>query len=164
QQFRSKNFTDKVLAALRTQDLPGGRIELEVTEGLLIADVEDTVSKMQVLRAHGVRFSIDDFGTGYSSLSYLKSLPLDTLKIDQSFVRDVLSDPGDASIVRAIVSMAHTLELEVIAEGVETQAVHEFLVEAGCRKFQGFLYSRPMPFDDFAKLLRSDDALSPTGT
>lgn len=164
QQFRSKNFTDKVLAALRTQDLPVGLIELEVTEGLLIADVEDTVSKMQVLRAHGVRFSIDDFGTGYSSLSYLKSLPLDTLKIDQSFVRDVLSDPGDASIVRAIVSMAHTLELEVIAEGVETQAVHEFLVAAGCRKFQGFLYSRPMPFDDFAKLLRSDDALSPTGT
>lgn len=152
-QFRSKNFTDKVLSAIEAQGLPSGLIELEVTEGLLIEDVEDTVTKIDILRSSGIRFSIDDFGTGYSSFSYLKSLPLDTLKIDQSFVRDVLSDPSDASIVRAIISMAETLELQVIAEGVETQEVHDFLVQAGCRRFQGFLHSKPMPLIELFTLL-----------
>lgn len=152
-QFRSKVFTERVLNAIEEQSLPAGLMELEVTEGLLIEDADDTIAKMDVLRGQGVRFSIDDFGTGYSSLSYLKSLPLDTLKIDQSFVQDVLSDPSDASIVRAMISMADTLELEVIAEGVETQAVHQFLLEAGCRRFQGFLYSRPMPLNEFVQLL-----------
>lgn len=160
-QFRSKSFTDKVLEAIAAKGLPKGFIELEVTESLLIEDVDDTISKIDALRSEGVRFSIDDFGTGYSSLSYLKSLPLDTLKIDQSFVRDVLSDPGDASIVRAIISMAYTLDLEVIAEGVETQDVHDFLVAAGCRRFQGYLYSRPMPLDDFLALV--DEELEPLG-
>lgn len=154
QQFRDKAFTGKVLSGIEKWRLPAGLIELELTEGLLIEDVEDTVRKMQELRAHGVRFSIDDFGTGYSSLSYLKSLPLDTLKIDQSFVRDVLSDPGDASIVNAIIYMAKTLDLEVIAEGVEAQAIHEFLTAAGCRKFQGFLYARPMPLEEFEAMFR----------
>ncbi|MEM6604593.1 MAG: EAL domain-containing protein [Pseudomonadota bacterium] len=155
-QFRSKAFTATVLNAIKNKDIPAGLIELEVTEGLLIEDVDDTILKIEALRQKGVRFSIDDFGTGYSSLSYLKSLPLDALKIDQSFVRDVLTDPGDANIVRAIISMAQTLDLEVIAEGVETQEVHQFLVGAGCRRFQGYLYSRPMPIDDFMRLIAND--------
>ncbi|MEM6485338.1 MAG: EAL domain-containing protein [Pseudomonadota bacterium] len=162
QQFGQKTFTDSVLSAISREQLPPGTIELEVTEGLLIENIEDTVRKMEILRAHGVRFSIDDFGTGYSSLMYLKSLPLDSLKIDQSFVRDVLSDPGDASIVRAIVSMANTLDLEVIAEGVETREIHDFLVQAGCRKFQGFLYSRPMPIEGFEEAMSQSTHLYPS--
>lgn len=155
-QFRQKEFSDKVLKAIIDRDLPRGLIELELTEGLLIEDVDDTVSKMLRLRERGVRFSIDDFGTGYSSLRYLKSLPLDTLKVDQSFVRDVLTDPGDASIVRAIISMARTLELEVIAEGVETAEVRDFLITADCRRFQGYFYSRPVPLADFKVLLAEE--------
>lgn len=155
-QFRSKSFTDTVLESIERHRLPPGLIELEVTESLLIEDVDDTIAKMDVLRAQGVRFSIDDFGTGYSSLTYLKALPLDILKVDQSFVRDVLSDPGDASIVRAIISMAETLDLEVIAEGVETSEIHEFLLDAGCRRFQGYFYSRPMPLADFLGLMGSE--------
>jgi diguanylate cyclase (GGDEF)-like protein len=151
-QFRQRHFPEAVLAAIDRHQLPKGFIELELTESLLIDDIKDTVDKMHLLRERGVRFSIDDFGTGYSSLSYLKSLPLDKLKVDQSFVRDVLTDPGDASIVRAIISVAHTLQLEVIAEGVETQPVHDFLVAEGCRRFQGYLYSPPIPLDDFLKL------------
>ncbi len=145
-----------MLQAIDNHQLTRGLIELELTEGLLIEDVDDTISKRLSLRTSGVRFSIDDFGTGYSSLRYLKSLPLDKLKIDQSFVRDVLTDSGDASIVRAIVSMARTLELEVIAEGVETQAVRDFLISANCLRFQGYLYSRPIPFEDFLKLLEEE--------
>jgi diguanylate cyclase (GGDEF)-like protein len=157
-QFRQKGFSDKVLEAISLHQLPRGLLEMELTEGLLIDDIDDTVSKMQILRKSGLRFSIDDFGTGYSSLRYLKSLPLDTLKVDQSFVRDILTDPGDASIVRAIISMARTLELEVVAEGVETEATHEFLVGSGCQIFQGYLYSRPIPFEDFRELLLAERA------
>lgn len=153
-QFRQKDFTSKVLHWINHYQLPAGLIELELTEGLLIDDVDDTAEKMRRLRANGLRFSIDDFGTGYSSLQYLKSLPLDTLKIDQSFVRDVLSDSGDASIVKAIISIAQELDLGVIAEGVETSATHDFLFAAGCRRFQGYLYSRPRPFDEFLIHLR----------
>ena len=142
----------EVKAAIERHKLPRGFIELELTENLLIDDVDATVEKMRSLRESGVRFSIDDFGTGYSSLSYLKSLPLDSLKIDQSFVRDVLTDPSDASIVRGIVSMARTLNLDVVAEGVETAATHDFLLEVGCRRFQGFLYSPPVALDDFLAL------------
>ena len=154
-QFRQKRFPDTVLAALRRHGLPRGLIELELTEGLLIDDVEDTVGKMQRLRERGVRFSIDDFGTGYSSLRYLKSLPLDKLKIDQSFIADALANPGNASIVRAIISVAKTLQLEVIAEGVETNEIRDFLSESGCYRFQGFLYSKPVPSDDFIAALET---------
>lgn len=148
-----------MLKAIDDHHLPAGFIELELTEGLLIDDVDDTVSKMLRLRERGVRFSIDDFGTGYSSLRYLKSLPLDTLKVDQSFVRDVLTDAGNASIVRAIISMARTLDLEVIAEGVETEEVRDFLVSADCRRFQGYLYSPPIPLADFRELLARELSL-----
>jgi diguanylate cyclase (GGDEF)-like protein len=152
-QFRKSDFVDKVLKAVDNYALPRGLMELELTEGLLIDNVEDAIAKMLCLREAGLRFSIDDFGTGYSSLRYLKSLPLDTLKVDQSFVSDVLANPGDASIVRAIISMAHTLELNVIAEGVETEDVHEFLVTEGCERFQGYLFSRPVPLAEFRELL-----------
>jgi diguanylate cyclase (GGDEF)-like protein len=152
-QFRQKDFSCKLLLAMQNAKLPAGLIELELTERLLIDDVDEAAAKMQQLRDHGVRFSIDDFGTGYSSLRYLKSLPLDVLKIDQSFTGDLLNDLSDASIVRAIISMAQSLEIEVIAEGVETQATHDFLVAAGCPRFQGFLYSRPVPLAEFRKLL-----------
>jgi diguanylate cyclase (GGDEF)-like protein len=152
-QFRKKGFAEKLLATIAAHELPAGLMELELTESLLIDDVEDAAARMHLLRASGLRFSIDDFGTGYSSLRYLKSLPLDTLKVDQSFVRDVLEDAGDASIVRAIVSMAKTLDLEVIAEGVETQQIHDFLVDAGCPRFQGYLYSKPVQLDELRRLL-----------
>lgn len=159
-QFRQSSFSEKVMQVVRQHALPPGLMEMELTEGLLIEDVENTAAKMQALRESGLRFSIDDFGTGYSSLRYLKSLPLDTLKIDQSFVRDVLTDAGDASIVRAIVSVASSLELDVIAEGVETEAIHEFLVAQGCRKFQGYYYARPMPVDEFRQLLAQPPKVS----
>jgi EAL domain-containing protein (putative c-di-GMP-specific phosphodiesterase class I) len=122
-------------------------LKLELTESLLVHDVEGAVRNMQELRALGVRFSLDDFGTGYSSLSYLKRLPLSHLKIDQTFVRDVLLDPNDAAIARIIVNLAQSLDLGVVAEGVETEGQLVFLVRLGCKFFQGYLFGRPVPVD-----------------
>ena len=109
--------------------------------------MEDGIAKMQVLRTQGVGFSLDDFGTGYSSLSYLKRLPLDQLKIDQGFVRDVLTDPNDAAIACTVITLAHSLGLEVVAEGVESQGQRKFLLRNGCQRFQGYLFGRPGPAD-----------------
>jgi len=120
-------------------------LKLELTESMLASNVDEIIVKMNALRAHGVSFSLDDFGTGYSSLSYLKRLPLSQLKIDQSFVRDILTDPSDAVIAHTIVALAHSLGLRVIAEGVETQAQRDALAEMGCNAFQGYLFGRPMP-------------------
>ena len=125
------------------------KLKLELTESLLLDDVEDIVTKMVALKAKNVGFSLDDFGTGYSSLSYLKRLPLDQLKIDHSFVRDVLVDPNDAAIARTIVALAHTLGLAVIAEGVETEDQLAFLSGIGCHAYQGYLFSRPLPIEAF---------------
>jgi EAL domain-containing protein (putative c-di-GMP-specific phosphodiesterase class I) len=129
---------------------------LELTEGVVISDVEDTCSKMAALKRIGVCLSIDDFGTGYSSLSYLKRLPLDELKIDQSFVRDIISDANDAAIVETIVAMAGHLGLEVIAEGVESAEVLACLRQKGCRAFQGYYFGRPGPVEDTENLLLRD--------
>ena len=125
-----------------------------MTESLLLDDVEDVIAKMNMLKELGTGFSLDDFGTGYSSLSYLKRLPLDQLKIDRSFVRDVLTDANDASIARTVVVLAQNLGLSVIAEGVETEGQRAFLIANGCRAFQGYLFSRPLPLADFEAYVR----------
>jgi EAL domain-containing protein (putative c-di-GMP-specific phosphodiesterase class I) len=148
-QFRQANFVAQVLTVLKTTGANPSRLKLELTESLLVANVEDVVEKMSTLRSQGIRFSLDDFGTGYSSLSYLKRLPLDQLKIDQSFVRDVLTDPNDAAIAKTIVALAQSLGLGVIAEGVETQAQKDFLARNDCHAYQGYFFSRPVPLTEF---------------
>jgi EAL domain-containing protein (putative c-di-GMP-specific phosphodiesterase class I) len=149
QQLREDNFVAKVLDALARTGADPSRLKLELTESVLVDNVEDIIRKMTLLRAKGVVFSLDDFGVGYSSLSYLKRLPLGQLKIDRSFVRDVLDDPNDAVIARAIVTLSHSLGLDVIAEGVETQAQRRFLADAGCHAYQGYLFCRPLPIEQF---------------
>ncbi len=144
-QFRQPDFVDQVGAALRSCGADPHRLELELTESLLVEDIEGVAERIGALKSLGVRFALDDFGTGYSSLGVLKRLPLDKLKIDQSFVRDLLTDPQDASIVRAIVTLGATLELEVVAEGVETEAQRAALEALGCHGFQGYLFGRPAP-------------------
>lgn len=144
-QFRHPDFCQQTQDTLSASGADPRRLKLELTESLLLTDIEDAVAKMGVLRSQGVGFALDDFGTGYSSLSYLKRLPLDQLKIDQSFVRDVLHDPNDAAIARTILNLAQSLDLGVVAEGVETEGQRAFLIQSGCRAFQGYLFSRPVP-------------------
>lgn len=151
-QFRQPDFVDEVLSVLKTTGANPARLKLELTESLLAHDVEEIVEKMFALKAQGIGFSLDDFGTGYSSLSYLKRLPLDQLKIDQSFVRDILIDPNDAAIARTIVALADSLGLGVIAEGVETAAQRDFLEAAGCHAYQGYFFGRPLGVNDFQQL------------
>jgi EAL domain-containing protein (putative c-di-GMP-specific phosphodiesterase class I) len=117
-----------------------------------LKDIEEVIERMQKIRALGVAFSLDDFGTGYSSLSYLKKLPLDQLKIDQSFVRDVTSDSNDAAIVKAIIAMCQSLGIQVIAEGVETQAQLDFLKDSGCTRYQGYLFGKPLSIEEFNRI------------
>jgi diguanylate cyclase (GGDEF)-like protein/PAS domain S-box-containing protein len=148
-QFRQSGFVDQVLAILKKTNANPRRLKLELTESLLVSNVDEVIEKMFALKAKGVGFSLDDFGTGYSSLSYLKLLPLDQLKIDQSFVRDVLIDPNDASIAKTIIVLAQNLGLGVIAEGVETAAQRDFLANLGCIAYQGYFFSRPLPIEDF---------------
>ncbi len=158
-QFRQPDFVDQVLEVLKHTSANPQRLKLELTESLLVANVTEVIEKMHLLKAKGVGFSLDDFGTGYSSLTYLKRLPLDQLKIDQSFVRDVLTDPNDASIARTIIALAQNLGLGVIAEGVETDAQREFLAHSGCHAFQGYLFSRPIPLEEFEQFAqRAHDA------
>ena len=152
-QFRQNDFVQRVRRSLDDYRLPYRMLKLEITEGIVIQNLEDTISKMRELKALGVGFAMDDFGTGYSSLTYLKRLPVDTLKIDQSFVRDAPVDPNDAEIVRAIVAMARSLDLTVIAEGVELSEQLEFLERQGCFLYQGYLHSRPLPLGDFRAIL-----------
>ena len=144
-QFHHADFVATVTDILGARNIPGAWIKFELTESMLLEDTETVVERMQQLRALGIGFALDDFGTGYSSLSYLKRLPLTALKIDRSFVRDVLTDPNDAAIARTIIALAHTMELRVIAEGVELQAQFDMLAAAGCDRFQGYLIGRPEP-------------------
>ena len=155
-QFRQGEFVERIVDTLSAAGLPPQMIKLEITEGIVIQNLDDTIAKMRRLQRHGVSFAMDDFGTGYSSLTYLKRLPVDLLKIDQSFVRDALDDTNDAAIIRAIVAMAKSLELDVIAEGVELQAQLDLLQLQDCHLYQGYLFSRPLPFADFSALLRND--------
>ncbi|MFN3439694.1 MAG: EAL domain-containing protein [Acidovorax sp.] len=152
QEFRQPDFVQQVLSVVRDAGADPRQLKLELTESLLLHDVEDSILKMQALRTLGMGFSLDDFGTGYSSLSYLKRLPLDQLKIDQSFVRDVLTDPNDATIACTIITLARSLGLDVVAEGVETEGQRAFLLRNGCRQFQGYLFGRPGPAERLGKL------------
>jgi diguanylate cyclase (GGDEF)-like protein/PAS domain S-box-containing protein len=147
-QFRHPGFTPQLLELLRVSGANPYRLKLELTESMLLSDFEDVIVKMSELRSIGVNFALDDFGTGYSSLSYLKRLPLDQLKIDQSFVRDVLTDPNDAAIARTILSLARSLDLSVVAEGVESAGQRDFLLRCGCKAFQGYFFGRPVVVED----------------
>lgn len=151
-QFRHPDFTEQVMAVLDQTGADPSKLKLEITESLLLDNVEDIIAKMSRLKAHGVSFSLDDFGTGYSSLFYLKRLPLDQVKIDQSFVRDVLTDPNDAAIVRTIIALAQSLGIAVIAEGVETKAQRDFLAGVGCFAYQGYFFGRPGPVAEIERL------------
>jgi len=153
-QFRQPDFVAQAQRVLLDSGAKPSHLKMEFTESTVLENVEDTISKMRELKLLGVGFSVDDFGTGYSSLQYLKRLPLDQIKIDQSFVRDVVSDPNDAAIVQTIIAMTEALGLEVIAEGVETEAQRKFLDLHGCHNFQGYLFSKPVPLSQFEELLR----------
>lgn len=157
-QFRQSDFVGQVQAVLERTGANPQRLKLELTESMLVEDMDDIVHKMESLRALGVGCSLDDFGTGYSSLTYLKKLPLDQLKIDQSFVRDVLSDPNDAAIAHTIITLGKSLGFAVVAEGVETQGQREFLVANDCHIFQGYLFSKPVPLPDFVAFVRRAQA------
>ncbi|WP_323745991.1 putative bifunctional diguanylate cyclase/phosphodiesterase [Diaphorobacter caeni] len=154
-QFHQAGFVPQVLAALASTGADARLLRLELTESLLLEDIDDTVKKMAHLKSYGVGFSLDDFGTGYSSLSYLKRLPLDELKIDQGFVRDVLTDPNDAAIAKTIVALGTSLGLQVTAEGVETEAQRQFLERNHCYGWQGYLLSPPLPIREFEALVQS---------
>jgi diguanylate cyclase (GGDEF)-like protein len=154
-QFHHKEFVSNVLATVSRTGANPRQLKLELTESLLVEDVEGIISKMTALRAHGVGFSLDDFGTGYSSLSYLKRLPLDQLKIDQGFVKNILSDPNDSAIAKMVIALADSLGLMVIAEGVEIEAQRDFLARHGCHAYQGYLFSRPLPLEQFEVLAKT---------
>jgi EAL domain-containing protein (putative c-di-GMP-specific phosphodiesterase class I) len=142
-----------VLAVLDQTGANPDKLKLELTESMLAHNVEDIIAKMNALKVHGVKFSLDDFGTGFSSLSYLKYIPFNQLKIDQSFVRDALTDPNDAAIIRIIIDLGQSLGMDVIAEGVETEQQQNFLAAHGCKHYQGYLFSKPLPLEAFEQLL-----------
>jgi len=164
-QFRQNDFVAQVKRILLESGAQASHLKLELTESTVLENVEDTISKMRELKRLGVSFSMDDFGTGYSSLQYLKRLPLDQIKIDQSFVRDITFDPNDDAIVQTIIAMTEALGLSVIAEGVETETQHAFLERHDCHAFQGYLFGKPLPLAQFEDLLRnvSEDSHPPDG-
>jgi diguanylate cyclase (GGDEF)-like protein len=152
-QLRSPTIVDQVSQCLKVHDLPAHALELEVTESVAMSNPELAIEQLRALRKLGVHIAIDDFGTGYSSLAYLKLLPIQTLKLDKSFVRDIETDANDATISKATLALAHSLGLKVVAEGVETVAQRDFLVTHGCDILQGYLFGRPTPADDCRKLI-----------
>ena len=154
-QFHQDDFVQQVLDTIRRTSVNPRRLKLELTEGMLVSNVEDVIAKILAIKEYGVDFSLDDFGTGFSSLAYLKRLPLDQLKIDQSFVRDILVDPNDAAISKMVIVLAETLGLSVIAEGVETQAQRDLLASQGCLAYQGFLFSRPLALQEFETFVKN---------
>ena len=153
-QFMRGNFVDSVEAAIHAHGISPERLKLELTESVILNDIDDIVAKMHRLKDFGVRLSLDDFGTGYSSLSYLKRLPINQIKIDQSFVRDIVSDSNDAVMVKNIIDIANNFNLNVIAEGVETPQQLAFLRQHGCTAYQGYWFGKPMPIDQFETLIQ----------
>jgi diguanylate cyclase (GGDEF)-like protein/PAS domain S-box-containing protein len=161
-EFQHADFERQMLSLIGKTGVNPNLLKLELTETMLVHDVEATIAKMTSLKAYGLRFCLDDFGAGFSSLSCVKRLPLDQLKIDQSFVRDVLTDPGDAAVANTIIALGKSLGIGVIAEGVETEEQREFLARNGCHAFQGYLFSRPLPleaFEDFAAVCHRGSAV-----
>lgn len=156
-QLKSNDFVPGVAAAIKAHRIHPSRLKLELTESMVLNDLADIVAKMHALKALGVGLSMDDFGTGYSSLSYLKQLPLDQLKIDRSFINDIATDPNDAVMVQTIIAMALNFRLNVIAEGVETEAQLAFLKQHGCVAYQGYLFSKPVPVEEFEALLEKQN-------
>ena len=154
-QFRQKEFVDQIKATITHHNINPALLKLELVESLLLENVDEVINSMYALKDIGIKFELDDFGTGYSSLQYLKVLPLHQLKIDQSFVRDITTDMNDKAIILTIITMAHSMGLEVIAEGVETPEQKQFLIDNGCTKFQGYLFSKPIPSEDFERLISS---------
>lgn len=153
-EFRRVDFLTQIKNLLQRQAINPGLLKLELTESILIESIEETITLMNGLKDIGVSFSLDDFGTGYSSLQYLKRLPIDQLKIDQSFVRDITTDKSDQAIVRTIIAMSHSLNIRVIAEGVETKEQRQVLLENGCTEYQGYFFGKPMPIDQFEEFLK----------
>jgi diguanylate cyclase (GGDEF)-like protein len=159
-QFRQFDFAHQVQDSVQRHAINPKHLKLELTEGMLLDSIEETIVTMDLLSEFGVQFSLDDFGTGYSSLQYFKRLPLDQLKIDQSFVRDLTSNNSDMAIVRTIIAMAKSMGLAIIAEGVETEGQREFLLNNGCLNYQGYLFSKPLPIEQFEDLLRQVEFLA----
>jgi EAL domain-containing protein (putative c-di-GMP-specific phosphodiesterase class I) len=160
-EFLGENFLDGLFAILGETRLPPNSLELEVTESVLMKRADSTAAILETLRKTGVRVAVDDFGTGYSSLSYLRKFPIDTLKIDQSFVRQISTGGDEAAIVTAVISMARSLKLQVVAEGVEKKEELEFLRAHNCGQAQGYYFSRPVSPKQFGGLLRREAGRRP---
>jgi EAL domain-containing protein (putative c-di-GMP-specific phosphodiesterase class I) len=153
-QFRQKNLTGQLGSLLHDSEIDPDALELELTESMLVDDVDAAMKTMSALKGMGIRLSLDDFGTGYSSLSYLKRFPIDTLKIDKSFVREIPTDPRSFAVADGIITLGHRLALRVLAEGVETAEQLSLLYDSGCDMVQGYLFSRPLPAEQLTALLR----------
>jgi len=158
-QFQQPNLTEIISEALEETGLAAKSLELEITESNAMANADNTIYTLRELKAVGVRIAMDDFGTGYSSLNYLKRFPIDTLKLDQSFVRDITTDPSDAAIAVAVIAMAHSLNLKVIGEGVEKEEQFAFLQKQKCDHVQGYLFSKPLPVEELENFLASRKAM-----
>jgi EAL domain-containing protein (putative c-di-GMP-specific phosphodiesterase class I) len=155
-QFHQPDIVSQVKATIQRHACNPNRLKLELTESMLLENIEETIANMTALKEVGVQFSLDDFGTGYSSLQYLKRLPIDQIKIDQLFVRDLVVGKSDKAIVRTIIAMAHSLDMDVIAEGVETEEQRQLLLNKGCTHFQGYLFGKPVSIEKFEENLKSN--------
>jgi EAL domain-containing protein (putative c-di-GMP-specific phosphodiesterase class I) len=150
-QFYQADFVEQVLQVIESTGAKPHRLKLEITESMLVRNIEEIVAQMSLLKAKGISFSLDDFGTGYSSLAYLQRMPLDQLKIDQSFVRDIATNPSNAAIAKTIIGLSKSLGFSVIAEGVETPEQLDYLAQIGCHFYQGYFFNKPLPLADFEK-------------